>query len=238
MKLRRLTQGGFAHHIVIPVLVIIGVAAVGIHVLGDDSAQTLNCTQLSGTFRHSANPTVPYNKDGTSNGATYHCVQYIQQMLNGAYGYLIATEASASGINATPTQKLLGKTVFDVKGGFASISDVYDTPTQNEMQYYQAGVNLSTDKKYLPSAYVSKGGIPTSGVTESKTWYSLCEFMNTIPIAERTVANSTDFNSSTGLKTNMWYLRSYMRAGYSAYDSAGCKVTLGTAIRTTNSNNS
>lgn len=222
MKLSILNQRGHAHF-ALPVLAILAVAGIGTYLLGIDNAQTPACGQMQGTFQQvvaGKTATSPYNKDG--NGT--HCVQYIQQMLNGSFAHLIVKGGpgipgtSVKSINSTPLSQL-GSANFDVKSGFASVSDKYDSSTTSDMQLFQDVMNdFFNNKTYEPD-----GVLPTNGETGSSTWYALCRYTSTVLDASRT-NDSTDY--SNGSKTTMWYLRSYMRAGYTASTRAGCKAVL------------
>ncbi|HUB93238.1 MAG TPA: hypothetical protein VMB52_01930, partial [Verrucomicrobiae bacterium] len=246
MNFFRLGQRGHAHFIM-PLVAIVGVAAIGTAYLALTHGQTLSCAQLasgSNAFQYSANPTVPYNKDGTKAGVTYGCVGYINQMWNAADAYSYVSNEGASYINSLPASDLnasnasgtAGSPGFDVTHNFGSVSHTYSMDTHNYIVRYQEWINARPTKPdpefnitsaAFTKAFMPHGNLPTTGTVESKTMYSLCQFVdygNALLNASKT-NHSTDYTSS-GKKTNTWYFRSYMRAGYSAANSAGCKALL------------
>jgi fibronectin type III domain protein len=166
------------------------------------------------------------------------CVQYAQQMFNGTEAYALTKFYPVSKLNGTTLGKYLGSpNKFAGTNGFGSTSNVYDASTKSYAVAYQkwmdnpaiAALYFGMSHTDFNDTFLPKGNLPVSGVTEGKTWYSLCQFMYKLPLASRTVTNSTDFtggmpNSAGSNKTNMWYFRSYMRAGYSAADQAGCSA--------------
>ncbi|HEY4160662.1 MAG TPA: hypothetical protein VGM08_01235 [Candidatus Saccharimonadales bacterium] len=178
-------------------------------------------------------------QSGAKDSGSSHCVQYLQQILNGADAYYFTLVQGASAINSEPMSTLGSSSAFIVGGGFGNTTNVYDSRTVTAISRLQAWVNSSgTDKSVLnynfniPTATFNKefkpnGNLPTNGATEAKTWYAVCQFTNQIPASARAVTNSTDYtggkpNSAGSNKTNMWYTRSYMRAGVSAASAVGC----------------
>lgn len=231
MKLFKLNQRGH-WHILMPILTIIAVGGIGIYTLTADHAQTPGCAEMLDTFQYSKTPTAPYNKDDS----TTHCVQYIQQMFNGVMAYWVEKFEPVSTVNSA-SLSLLGSKAFDVSNGFASVSDVYDSATTTNIAGYQKYMNYpvpsqSQYKTFAPelfgmtqsqfdTMFEPNGELPTDGTTGSKTWNSLCQAMTQIPAAAWEVDTTTDYTGAN--KTNMWYIRSYMRTGITAYDDAGCK---------------
>jgi hypothetical protein len=227
----KLGQKGFAHQFLLPVLAIAAVAVIGgVVTVAINHAQTLPCT--SQTFQSGSSD----SKDGT------HCVQYIQQMLNGLgyYAEPNAKKLSIAEINSAPLNALASN--FG-NGSFGNTSDVYDSNTVTVVATVQKWMNGSNSLPFTPaegfkmtqatfnSRFLPHGALPTSGVTETKTWYALCQSMNQIPSSYTTVNNTTDYtsgkpNSAGTNKTNTWYLRSYLRAGITAASNAGCKAVL------------
>jgi hypothetical protein len=229
MKVVKSSQHGFVHHILIAVVAVFSIGVIGAVFLELSNAQTTACTAR--TFSLGA-------KDSSSS----HCVQNIQQMFNGMISYIDLQEAGSKVINSAPLTLITNKyAFFSVNSSFGKTSNVYDSQTVGWVSSYQRWVNSATaaavnkvfgmSSATFANTFRPKGTLPTNGTTEAKTWYADCQFVNHIPAAARTTNASTDYtggkpNSAGTNKTNMWYIRSYMRAAYSASSSAGCAVIL------------
>ncbi len=229
MKIVKSSEHGFVHHILIAVIAVFSIGIIGAVFLELSNAQTAACTAR--TF-----------SSGSKDSSSSHCVQYVQQMYNGMISYIDLQEAGTKIINSAPLSVITDKyAFFSVNSSFGKTSDVYDAQTVNWVTSFQKWVNGATaadvnkvfgmSSATFANTFRPKGALPTSGTTEAKTWYADCQFVNHIPAAARTVTDSTDYTggkpNSTGTnKTNMWYIRSYMRAASSASSSAGCAAIL------------
>lgn len=216
----------------LPALVGLAVAAVSVCAPAIGHASTPGCTGLAGTFTQSTTPTTPYNEDGQNGSTTYHCVQYIQQMINGSLAYNRLIKDGTQTINS---KALSSVTTFGAStNGFGKVSTTYDAATMTIEKSFQNYVNS------FPTGISSKTAIPngklrTDGATDKNTMLALCTVAYNLPVSARTVTDSTDFtggkpNSAASNKTNMWYMRSYMRAGYTAASDAGCASAVAAAV--------
>jgi len=171
-------------------------------------------------------------QSGSKDSGSSHCVQYIQQLLNGAKSYDLIAQVSPATINATSVSALGSYAdggEFNVASGFGKTTNNYDGQTVQWVTSFQTYINngRAAGQLKVAQSVLAPSKLPTNGVTQKATWNALCQDVSHIPAATRAVTNSTDYtggrpNSAGSNKTNMWYIRSYIRTGVSAASSAGC----------------
>ena len=248
LSLRTPGRPGLISYVILPVLAVASIMGAVVYLPAVGQADTVNCAQMTGTFQASSDPAVPYNEDGQKDGTAYHCVQYLQQIINARDAFVVVENTSASAINGYPITALTnGSQFYSVNNQFGTTSNVYSAGMQNGVANLQQWDNAPSEsyiQKYfgMTAATFGKvfrpyGNLPANGTTERKTWYDLCQWMNQIPVSARTTTISTDYiggvpNAAGSNKTNMWYLRSYMRAGYTAAADSGCAAALQTTSST------
>jgi hypothetical protein len=196
--LTKLNQRGHLHFVA-PIIAIVLVTFIGAFVaLRLSHAATAGC------------------KDSVvQSGSSGSCTQYAQQMVNGILsdGYL--RSSSPATINGWSISRLNSSSTFDVNNGFAKLFSPYG----------------ATDKSWVEKMQIVRN-LPATGNVTLPTWQALCTATNAIATSKDSNTNSGtnasgDF-SVNGKKRNMWYIRSYMRAGITASNSsnANCAAIL------------
>jgi len=173
LRLRTLTQTGFAHYIV-PIVVVVLFATIGAAYLSLTHADSLSCTESQ------------YSVSINNNSK---CVQYVQQMLNGVYARVegVGNEGRpyTGGAFLTADSQFGSLTQAQVKTfqGWASVnaSGVVDANTWTQLceyavngetgaqrtgstqfdSYMRTGVSAGLDAGCSSSAKPSSGGTPT-----------------------------------------------------------------------------
>lgn len=219
----KLDQKGFSHHFLAPFIAIAAVVAVGAIVGLRISGASSDC-----------GATISPLHSGTS-----ACVGDAQQMVNGSLAYMYARSTSTAStlhgiINGWPIAKLGASDTFDVTSGFGNISRKYDDSiTAGWVTDIQQRITSNNSEycQYLknPSCTTLKKNMQVNGfIDQGVTWYALCQVTDQINSSGwANTDKSTDYtggkpNSKATNKTNMWYIRSYMRAGITAANNSGC----------------
>jgi hypothetical protein len=170
-RLQHLREGGFSMHFLLPLVVVVGVAAIGLHLLDQNYAQT---TCRSATYSYNDGITQDISQGHTTGNG---CVANIQKMLNAAYAaggayhsnslnddfaaYAAGNEYTASSPAAAPFKGTMNS---DGEFGPQTLNrvDAFQSYFANSVRYN------TTTKQY------SFTNLSVDGQVGPDTWTALC----------------------------------------------------------------